>query len=69
MKGTCIIELKDSRTVTEIAKDFDGLEIITKESENEGNAQYIGYDVLVSVQRNIKNGTALLTLERSKADD
>lgn len=67
--GQCMIELKDSRGVSDIAQDFEGLEKISRKSENEGDAEYIGYDVLVSVQRDIKKGTALLTLERSNAHD
>jgi len=62
------IELKDARDVSEIASDFEGLEKIDRKSENEGDAVYIGFDTLISVTRNIKKGTALLTLERSKAD-
>lgn len=68
-KGRCMIELKDSRDVSEIAQDFEGLTKISRKSENEGDAVYEGYDVLVSVQRNIQDGTALLTLERSNAHD
>jgi hypothetical protein len=61
--------LNDSRDVSEIAQDFEGLTKISRKSENEGDAVYEGYDVLVSVQRNIHDGTALLTLERSNAHD
>lgn len=60
------IELKDSRDVSEIAQDFEGLTKISRKSENEGDAVYEGYDVLVSVQRNIQDGTALLTLYRKE---
>lgn len=60
------MELKDSRDVSEIAQDFEGLTKISRKSENEGDAVYEGYDVLVSVQRNIQDGTALLTLCRKE---
>lgn len=68
LKGSCVIELKDARSIMEIAEDFDGLVTIRKESESEGDATYAGYDMLVSVIRKPKDGTALLTLERSDSN-
>lgn len=67
-KDQLMIELRDKRSVWEIAEDFDGLVKIERKSEEEGDATYTGYDVLMSVTRNRKNGTALLTLERSEAN-
>ena len=66
-KGTCMMEILDNRPIAEVAADFDGLETISRESENEGNAVYTGYDTLVSVFRNTAKGTVQLTLERSDA--
>ena len=66
--GPLMIELKEERNIGEIADDFDGLARIERKSEEEGDATYSGFDVLVSVTRNRKNGTVLLTLERSAAN-
>lgn len=67
-RGQLMIELKEDRSVGDIAEDFDGLVKIERKSEEEGDATYLGYDVLVSVTRDRKNGTALLTLERSASN-
>lgn len=64
-----MIELKEDRSIGEIADDFDGLVRIERKSEEEGDATYSGFDVLVSVTRNRKNGTVLLTLEKGGVSD
>lgn len=67
--GPLMIELKEDRSIGEIADDFDGLVRIERKSEEEGDATYSGFDVLVSVTRNRKNGTVLLTLEKGGVSD
>lgn len=62
-----MLEMEDSRSIEEIAQDFDGLETISRKSESEGDAVYTGYNTLVSVIRDTAKGTARLTLERSDA--
>lgn len=62
-----MIEMKDSRSIEEIAQDFDGLVTISRKSETEGDAVYTGYDTLVSVIKDTAKGTVQLTLERSDA--
>ncbi len=67
-RGQLMIELKEDRSIGEIADDFDGLVKIERKSEEEGDDTYLGYDDLVGVTRNRKNGTVLLTLERSASN-
>lgn len=62
-----MMELRDTRPIYKIAKDFDGLTTIDRKSEEEGDATYTGYDTLVMAVRDRKNGTVRLTLERSDA--
>ena len=63
--GILMIELPDTRTVGEIAEDFDGLVKIERKSEEEGDMVYTGYDVLTKVIKDTGKGNVLLTLERS----
>lgn len=61
-----MIELKDeARSIEEIASAFDGLDTISRESEEEGDATYNGYDTLLGVVRNLEQRTALITITRS----
>ena len=63
--GILRIELPDTRTIGEIAEDFDGLGKIERKSEEEGDKVYMGYNVLSRVIRNIEKGTVQLTMEKN----
>lgn len=63
-----MIELPETRSIGEIAADFDGLEKIDRRSESEGDRVYEGYDALTRVIKDTDKGTALLTMERSAAN-
>lgn len=60
-----MIELPDTRPVADIATEFDGLSVIERKSDTEGDATYTGYTMLTGVVKNTKQGTALLTLEKA----
>ena len=62
--GRLTIQLPGDFSIAEIAEDFDGLVKVERKSEEEGDATYIGYDVLTSVIREIDKGTALLVLRK-----
>ena len=62
------IEMHDTRTIKEIAEDFDGLESISRKSETEGDDVYMGYKKLTGVNQDTVKGTVQLTLERSETD-
>lgn len=61
-----MIELKDDRTLSEIAADFENLETITKTDSARPNVKEVfeGFTQLVSIQRNKATGTVRLTLEK-----
>ena len=67
--GQLMIELPDERSIAEIAQDFDGLTMIERKSEEEGDRPYIGFNKLTSVIQDTDNGTALLSLKRSVNSD
>lgn len=67
--GVLRIELPGIRKIGDIAEDFDGLVKIERESEEEGDDTYIGYDTLTGVTQNRQKGTTLLTLEKGGADN
>ena len=53
--------MKDSRKLSRIAADFDGLESLKRESETQGNKEWTGYTVLQSISRR-QDGTVLISL-------
>lgn len=59
------IEYPDTRSIVDIAEDFEGLNRIDRKSEEEGDKVYTGYTRLTGLNRNTKKGTVLVTLERS----
>lgn len=65
------IDLKDDRALSEIAADFEDLEVLTKTDDNKQGVTevYQGYSQLVSIQRNSEAGTVRLMLERRETDD
>ena len=67
--GRLMIELPDTRSIAEIAEDFDGLVKIERKSEYEGDATYIGYDMLTSVVMDSEKRTALLVLRKGVNND
>jgi hypothetical protein len=60
-----MIELPSTERIADIAECFDGLTKVERKSEYEGDATYIGYDVLTSVIKDTEKGTILLSMKRS----
>lgn len=61
-----IIEMRDSRPLSEIAADFEGLESIKKEDDTRGSSvyeMYEGFSRLVELHR-YADGSVRLTLEK-----
>ena len=46
-----MIQMEDSRSLAVIAAEFDGLELIQRESETQGNKEWAGYTELLRVAR------------------
>ena len=51
IEGDLWIQYKDSRPISEIAKDFDDVDIFHRESETEGDLTFEGYTVIKSIIR------------------
>ena len=49
--GTVMLRMEDPRPILEVGAEFDGLEWMRRESENQGNKEWTGYTQLVSVRR------------------
>lgn len=49
--GTVMLRMEDPRPILEVGAEFDGLEWMRRESENQGNKEWNGYTQLVSVRR------------------
>ena len=62
MEKKLMIQYEDERPISEIANDFEGLQSIQRNDENEGNVPYEGYIKLVSVV--LRDGKAQIALKR-----
>lgn len=49
--GTVMLRMADPRLILEVGAEFEGLEWMRRESENQGNKEWTGYTQLVSVRR------------------
>jgi len=61
--GQVVLQLQDSRRLPEIAAEFDGLEWLKRESENEGNKEYIGFSMLGHISRHARGVMIMLDKE------
>ena len=63
--GELMIELSaDARPISEIAVDFEGVQVFDRPDEHQGNMTFVGYTELVSVVRDRNTGAVLLVLRR-----
>ena len=63
--GELMIELAaDARPISEIAADFEGVQVFDRPDEHQGNMTFVGYTELVSVVRDRNTGAVLLALRR-----
>lgn len=61
--GDLMIEYDDARKISEIAADWEGCALITRESAEEGNAIYKGYTEIRIMSRQ-RNGAIQITLKK-----
>lgn len=52
ISGTVILCMHDARRLPEIAAEFDGLESLKRESEDQGNKTWTGFTALNRISRN-----------------
>lgn len=64
--GSLMIELSDKRHLSEVAADFEGIEKIEKTDETKPGVTevYEGFTELVTLQRNKRNSSVLVKLEK-----
>lgn len=67
--GRILIEMKDDRNLSEIAKDFEGNEKIERVNPKNPKEKvvYSGYTKLIEIRRNMTNGRVRLTLAQREA--
>ena len=63
--GDVVLQMEDSRKLSEIAADFEGLENLKRESETQGNKEWNGYTVLQNISRQ-QDGTVLIFLNKGE---
>lgn len=60
-----VFEYSDNRSISAIAKEFEGVSHFHRESETEGNKDWYGYTSIRAIQR-VKNDKVRLTLMQDK---
>lgn len=64
-EGEMMLRMDDARRLPVIAAEFDGLEWLKRESENQGNKEFEGYNELKSITR-VGNGAVLIALSKGE---
>jgi len=59
--GAVVLQMDDSRKLSEIATEFEGVESLKRESETQGNKEWNGYTMLQRISR-LDNGRVLISL-------
>lgn len=68
-RNIVLIELKDERSLSEIAADLDGLTAFREQEDEQNDGVYKTYEnfsELISVKRDKKRGAVIVTLERGE---
>lgn len=63
--GTLYMQMMDERALSVIASEFEGLEWLMRESENQGNKLFEGYSILTMVKQ-AEPGIVLLTFQKAE---
>lgn len=61
--GLVVLKMHDKRHLPEIAAEFDGLEWLKRESEEQGDKEFVGYSELQRISRNV-DGTVTLAFAK-----
>lgn len=62
--GQVVLQMRDGRRLPTIAREFDGLTHMERESEAEGNKAFDGYSELESIYR--RDGVVVVALGKPK---
>lgn len=63
--GHLLFQMNDERLLSVIAPEFEGLEWLKREDEDEGNKLFEGFTVLDSIKR-VEPGVVLLSLAKGE---
>lgn len=61
--GNLLAQVQDDRPLHLIAAEFDGLEWLKRESETQGDKEFVGFNRLIGIMRNMY-GAVQLTLSK-----
>ena len=61
--GLLFVQMEDARPLSSIAAEFEGLEWLRREDENEGDRLFDGFGLLNGIKR-IEPGVVQMALER-----
>lgn len=59
-----MMDVKDSRAISEVAADFEGVEVLTQEDAQHVEHVYRGFTELIAISRNKSDGSLRITLEK-----
>lgn len=62
--GTLYMQMENAKRLPEIAEEFDGLEWLKREDENQGDKLFEGYSILTMIRRDAP-GVVILTFEKA----
>ena len=61
--GILYMQMHDQRTLSVIAEEFEGLEWLKREDENQGDKLFEGFSVLTMIRRDAP-GVVIMTFEK-----
>lgn len=65
ISGEVILQMSDTRSLSVIAGEFDGLEWLKRESELQGDKEFNGFNVLNRIYR-LPNGKVQIALSKGE---
>ncbi|MBR5874486.1 MAG: hypothetical protein IKY90_07140 [Oscillospiraceae bacterium] len=65
ISGEVILQMNDPRGLGVIASEFDGLEWLKREDEDQGNKEFVGFNVLKNISR-MNNNKVQIALSKEE---
>ena len=62
-----MMDVMDSRAISEVAEDFEGVEVLTQEDAQHVDHVYRGFTELAAISRNKSDGSLRITLAKPQA--
>lgn len=67
-KGELMLQLTDARSIAEIAKEWEGANVIRRESEEEGNITYNGFSRIKRIIRKDEYAPGIVEIVLTKTE-